>query len=141
MAPCPSTRRPHNLLNVCSEVAILVPPAQSSTEDEQLAKASSGSRARSDRVTLVSRVPNRNTETRLRASVTAWRKCRNSRVYSLLEPGISSSATIGAGFSVKTKFRVLMISPPGGNETGKVPRILGPRALGSGLLRRGGGAA
>jgi len=66
MAPCPSTRRAHNLLNVCNEVAIRVPPAQSSTDEEQLASASSGSRALSARVTLVSRVPNRNTETRLR---------------------------------------------------------------------------
>ena len=49
----------------------------------------------SARVTLVSRVPNRNVCTRLRASVTAWRKCRNSRVYWLIEPEISSSATIG----------------------------------------------
>src|SRR6266853_875716 len=48
-----------------------VPPAQSSTVDEQLASASSGSRARKLRVTLVSLVPNRNTETRLRASVMA----------------------------------------------------------------------
>jgi len=46
MAPWPSTRRPHNLLKVCSEVPIRVPPAQSSTLDEQLASASSGSRAR-----------------------------------------------------------------------------------------------
>ena len=101
MAPCPSTRRPHNLLKLCSEVAIRVPPAQSSTDDEQLASASSGSRARNARVTLVSRVPNRNTETRLRASVMACRKCRNSRVYSLIEPEISSSATIGAGLSIR----------------------------------------
>ena len=38
--------------------------------------------------------------TRLRASVTAWRKCRNSRVYWLIEPEISSSATIGGGLSI-----------------------------------------
>ena len=44
MAPCPSTRRAHNLLKLCSEVAIRVPPAQSSTAGEQLASASSGSR-------------------------------------------------------------------------------------------------
>ena len=72
-----------------------VPPDQSSTLAEQAASASSGSRALSARVTLVSRVPNRNECTRLRASVTAWRKCRNSRVYWLIEPEISSSATIG----------------------------------------------
>src|SRR3978361_2058032 len=41
MAPCPSTRRPHNLLKLCNEVAILGPPAQSSTDEEQLASASS----------------------------------------------------------------------------------------------------
>src|SRR6202021_1388948 len=89
MAPCPSTRRPQSLLNVCSEVAIRAPPPQSSTLSEQLARASSGSRARSARVTLVSLVPNRTTETRLRASVMACRKCRNSLVYSLIEPDIS----------------------------------------------------
>src|SRR5947208_12660411 len=72
IAPWPSTRRPHNLLNECSEVAMRVPPAQSSTDEEHLASASSGSRARKDRVTLVSRVPNKNTDTRLRASVMAW---------------------------------------------------------------------
>ena len=71
MAPCPSTRRAHNLLKLCSEVAIRVPPAQSSTVAEQLANASSGSRCRNARVTLVSLVPNRNTETRLRASLMA----------------------------------------------------------------------
>ena len=54
-----------------------------------------GSFSLSARVTLVSRVPNRKVCTRLRASVTAWRKCRNSRVYWLIEPEISSSATIG----------------------------------------------
>src|SRR6185437_14450614 len=106
MAPWPSTRRPHNLLKLCSEVAIRVPPAQSSTDDEQLAKASSGSRARNARVTLVSRVPNKNTETRLRASVMAWRKCRNSLVYSLIDPEISSSATIGAGLSMRPSLRI-----------------------------------
>ena len=36
-----------------------VPPDQSSTLAEQAASASSGSRSRSARVTLVSRVPNR----------------------------------------------------------------------------------
>ncbi len=54
---------------------------------------------RSERVTLVSRVPNRKVWTRLRASVTAWRKCRNSRVYSLIEPEMSSSATTAAARS------------------------------------------
>src|SRR3954447_26539418 len=33
----PSTRLPHSLLKVCSEVAMRVPPAQSSTVAEQLA--------------------------------------------------------------------------------------------------------
>src|ERR1700716_137817 len=64
------------------------------------------------RLTLVSLVPNRNTDTRLRASVMAWRKCRNSRVYSLIEPDISSSATIGAGLSMRPSFWISMISPP-----------------------------
>ena len=100
-----------------------VPPAQSSTDDEQLASASSGSRARNARVTLVSRVPNRNTETRLRASVMAWRKCRNRRVYSLIDPEISSSATIGAGLSIRPSFRMSMISPPVRNELRKVRRM------------------
>src|ERR1700704_6870462 len=101
MAPWPSTRRPHNLLKECSEVAMRVPPAQSSTDDEQRASASSGSRARKDRVTLVSLVPNKNTETRLRASVMAWRKCRNRRGYSLIDPEISHHATIGAGLLIR----------------------------------------
>ena len=39
--------------------------------------------------------------TRLRASVTACRKCRNNRVYSLIEPDISSSATIGRLFHAR----------------------------------------
>ncbi len=109
-----------------------VPPAQSSTEDEQRASASSGSRARNDRVTLVSRVPNRNTDTRLRASVMAWRKCRNRRVYSLIEPEISKSATIGAGLSIRPTFRISMISPPVRNEPRSVRRMSSrkPRASG-----------
>ena len=57
----------------------------------------------SARVTLVSRVPNRKVCTRLRASVTAWRKCRNSRVYWLIEPEISSSATIGGGLRARAR--------------------------------------
>src|SRR6202035_2054976 len=112
IAPCPSTRLPHNLLKVCSELAMRVPPAQSSTVEEQLASAWSGSRARSARVTLVSLVPNRNTDTRLRASVMACRKCRNNRVYSLIEPEISSSATIGAGLSIRPSRWISLISPP-----------------------------
>ena len=74
-----------------------MPPDQSATQAEQAASASSGSLALSARVTLVRRVPNRNEWTRFRASVTAWRKCRNSRVYSPMEPEMSSSATIGGG--------------------------------------------
>src|SRR4030088_2601624 len=73
------------------------------TANQQLASAWSGSRARTARVTLVSRVPSKNTETRLRASVMACRKCRNNLVYSLIEPEISSSATIGAGLSVRPR--------------------------------------
>src|SRR3984893_3389857 len=109
-----------------------VPPAQSSTEDEQLASASSGSRALKLRVTLVSLVPNRNTDTRLRASVMAWRKCRNRRVYSLIDPEISSSATIGAGLSIRPSFRMSMISPPVRRLPRKVRRISSrkPRASG-----------
>ncbi len=48
-----------------------VPPDQSSTLAEHRLSASSGSFDFSARVTLVSRVPNRNECTRLRASVTA----------------------------------------------------------------------
>ena len=114
-----------------------VPPAQSSTEDEQLASASSGSRARSARVTLVSRVPNRNTETRLRASVMACRKCRNRRVYSLIEPEISSSATIGAGLSIRPSFRMSMISPPVRRELAQGAAHVEPQALGVGLVAAG----
>ena len=53
-----------------------VPPDQSATFAEQAASASSGSRWRMARVTFVSRVPNKNVVTRLRASVTACRKCK-----------------------------------------------------------------
>jgi len=49
---------------------------------------------------MVSRVPTENTETRLRASVMHAGK-QDSRVYSLIEPEISSSATIGAGLSIR----------------------------------------
>jgi MoxR-like ATPase len=79
-----------------------------------------------------SRVPNRNTETRLRASVMACRKCRNSRVYSLIEPEISSSATIGAGFSIRPSFLISMISPPVRSELRTVRRMSSrrPRAFG-----------
>ena len=136
MAPCPSTRRPHSLLKVSSEVAIRVPPAQSCTVDEQLASASSGSRIRKARVTLVSRVPNRNTETRLRASVTAWRKCRNSRVYSLIEPEISSSATIGDGRSMRPRWRRSTISPPERRLARRVRRRSSLRPRASGAKRR-----
>src|SRR5712671_6539878 len=123
---------PHNLLKVCSEVPMRVPPAQSSTVDEQLARASSGSRARSARVTLLSLVPNRNTETRLRASVMACRKCRNSRVYSLIEPDISSSATIGAGLSIRPNLWISMMSPPVRKDPRRVRRMSSrkPRASG-----------
>ena len=73
-----------------------VPPDQSFTSAEQRASASSGSRRRSARVTLVRRVPNRKVETR-RVSPSACRKCRNSRVYSAIEPEMSQSATTGGG--------------------------------------------
>src|SRR5262245_49621657 len=95
IAPWVSTRRAHSLLKACSEVAMRVPPDQSATLALTAASASSGSLALSARVTLVSLVPNRKVCTRLRASVTAWRKCRKSRVYWLIEPEMSSSATIG----------------------------------------------
>src|ERR1700730_6312079 len=95
IAPWVSTRRAHFLLKLCSEVAIRVPPDQSGTAEEQAASASSGSRDLSARVTLVSRVPNRHVVTRLRASVTACRKWRKSRVYWLIDPEMSSSATTG----------------------------------------------
>ena len=42
----------------------------------------------------------------------ACRKCRNSRVYSLIEPEISSSATIGAGLSIRPSRWISMMSPP-----------------------------
>ena len=76
------------------------------------ASASSGSRAFSARVTLVSRVPNRKVCTRLRASVTAWRKCRKSRVYWLMEPEISSSATIGGALVRGPRYFRSMMAPP-----------------------------
>src|SRR5664279_3988473 len=111
-APCVSTRRDHCLLKARSEAAIRVPPDQSTTCAEQAASASSGSRWRMARVTLVSRVPNRNVVTRLRASVIAWRKCRNSRVYWLIEPEISKSATIGGSFSRGPRYLRSITAPP-----------------------------
>ena len=75
-----------------------VPPDQSSTCAVQRASASSGSRRCSERVTLVSRVPNRKVETR-RVCPSACRKCRNSRVYSAIEPEMSQSATTGGALS------------------------------------------
>ena len=80
IAPCPNTRRDHWRLNLCRLVPIRVPPDQSATCSVHFSKASSGSRLLSERVTLVSRVPNKNVCTRLRLSVIVWRKCKNSRV-------------------------------------------------------------
>jgi len=51
-----------------------VPPDQSSTAASRAASASSGSRARRLRVTLVSRVADRTCRARLRASVTAMQE-------------------------------------------------------------------
>ena len=79
---------------------------------EQAASASSGSRSRSARVTLESRVPNRNVCTRFRASVRSCRKCKKMRLYWLIEPEISSSATIGGGFVFGPMKRRSMKSPP-----------------------------
>ena len=114
-----------------------VPPAQSSTVAEQLASASSGSRARKPRVTLVSRVPNRNTDTRLRASVMACRKCRNSLVYSLIEPEISSSATIGVGLSIRPSRWMSMMSPPVRNDAAQRAAHVEPQAPRVGLIAAG----
>ena len=73
-----------------------VPPDQSSTLAEQAASASSGSLLLAARASHWSAACRTGRScTRLRASVTACRKCRNSRVYWLIEPEISSSATIG----------------------------------------------
>ena len=112
MAPWVSTRRAHSLLKARSEEAMRVPPDQSGTAAEQAASASSGSRSRSARVTLVSRVPNRNVMTRFRASVSACRKCKKMRLYWLIEPEISSSATIGGGLVFGPMKRRSMKSPP-----------------------------
>ena len=89
-----------------------VPPDQSATLAATAASASSGSRALSARVTLVRRVPNRNVCTRLRASVTAWRKCRKSRVYWLIEPEMSSSATIGGALVRRPRYLRSITAPP-----------------------------
>jgi hypothetical protein len=58
-APWPSTRRDHSRLNSSMDSPIRVPPDQSGTARLTISKAASGSRWRSWRVTLVSRVPNR----------------------------------------------------------------------------------
>jgi hypothetical protein len=62
---------------------------------EHAASASSGSFRRICRVTLVSRVPNRKQCTRRRFSPSACMKCRNTRVYWLIEPEMSQRMTIG----------------------------------------------
>ena len=111
-APCPSTRRAQRLLNSAKDVAMRVPPAQSATLAPQAASASSGSRWRIERVTLVSRVPNRKVVTRFSRSVTACRKCRKSRVYWLIEPEISRSATIGGSFCRGPTYFRSMTAPP-----------------------------
>src|SRR5476651_42907 len=112
-------------------LAMRVPPDQSTTCAEQAASASSGSRWRMARVTLVSRVPNRKVVTRLRSSVTACRKCRNSRVYWLIEPEISKSATIGGSFSRGPRYLRSITAPPAFMLARKVRRIsiIYPRRL------------
>ena len=57
-----------------------VPPDQSGAVSDTPASATSMSRARNARVTLVSRVPNKNVSTRRRSSVSRCRKCRKMRV-------------------------------------------------------------
>ena len=79
--------------------------------------------ALSARVTLVSRVPNKKVCTRLRASVTAWRKCRNSRVYWLMEPEISSSATSGGALTRGPRYFRSITAPPALRLARKVRRM------------------
>jgi hypothetical protein len=122
-APWVSTRRAHSLLKVRSEVAMRVPPDQSGTLAATAASPSSGSFALSARVTLVRRVPNKKVCTRLRASVTAWRKCRNSRVYWLIEPEISSSATSGGALERGPRYLRSITAPPALRLARKVRRI------------------
>src|SRR5579862_6071789 len=133
MAPWVSTRRAHSLLKLCSDEAMRVPPDQSGTLAEQADSASSGSRSRSARVTLVSRVPNRNVLTRFRASVRSCRKCKKMRLYWLIEPEISSSATIGGGLVFGPMKRRSMKSPPPFMLARKVRRmsIRWPRGCGA----------
>src|SRR5262249_48025968 len=123
IAPWVSTRRAHSLLNALSELAMRVPPDQSGTLKETAASASSGSLCLSARVTLVSLVPNRKVCTRLRASVTACRKWRKSRVYWLIEPEMSSSATIGGALVRGPRYLRSMTAPPALRLPRKVRRM------------------
>src|SRR5665213_231969 len=71
--------------------------------------------------------------TRLRSSVTACRKCRNSRVYWLIEPEISKSATIGGSFSRGPRYLRSITAPPAFILARSVRRISMrcPRRLGA----------
>ena len=98
----PRTAAPHNLLKLCSRVAVRVPrPDPPPTTDARQGLV--GIARRNDRVTFVSRVPNR-TPRRAAGIGDRMEECRNRRVYSLVGPDISSSATIGAGLSMRPSF-------------------------------------
>ena len=86
-------------------------PTSRATAARSAASASSGSRARIARVTLVSRVPNRKVVTR-RVSPSACRKCRKRRVYSLIEPEMSQSATTGGAPLLRGAIAQVDRAPP-----------------------------
>ena len=120
IAPWPSTRRDQSRLNRGRASPIRVPPDQSTARAEHRASASSGSRARIARVTLVRRVPKRKVETR-RVSPRACRKCRKRRVYSFIDPEMSHRATTGGARSIGER-NSRSITPPGCNERRKLRR-------------------
>jgi len=82
----PEHRRPQSLLKVCSEIAIRVPPAQSSTADEQLASASSGSRARKARVNIGQAGAKQKDRHALACIGNGVQEMQKQPVYSLIEP-------------------------------------------------------
>ena len=98
--------------------------------------ATSGSRWRSWRVMLVSRVPNRNTCTRSRSLVTACRKCSRICAYRAIEPEMSHSTTSGGGRVLRRLRAIVRISPPWRRLARMVRRrsVTGPS--GSGRSRR-----
>ena len=91
---------------------IRVPPDQSGTDRDTAANASSGRRAPSCLVILVSWVENRNASTRRCRDVSAWAKCSSMREYRSIEPLTSHSNTRGRGRTRRFRVGSVSMSPP-----------------------------